>query len=487
MDPTSPLYNRDVNRLDRQDDPAATRLFCAETLAYLTENYPDYIGEIVSLFVFGELVDAYQNREISHTERIKMALRARYFLDAWAQFLDLAGYKQSQYFLSREAVDIARILIEGIISLIIVHRDHVPDNFPLLPWFHSSEPCEHTFGNSRKIVKDFTFLDFIFMIAKLRVTMRQAVLAAKSSNPKARAEGYSHTYYDNRGVNLLNLAVYPSDTEIAAAAELAAAESDALISLLGLVPEQLHRRQTAALPSIGAWYDDDVHGEDEDEEFDDTDELGPSDAEQLQAIIDEQERPDAPMRSARMDREIMSLTCASIAVTVDEHMRVQHFQEMDDELADEILGEEYLTVQEYIKEMAAAKAAARPDTVELVPVHIPDEPSKPFGQGLYASVDVVDFSPLIQQRLQHQTKFAENCTRTKTTRPAPDSEESIRRQLLRKFHEILKEDQARAPGTAVERQVRWSGSVNVGACNAANAAAAASAVAKTVIFSILSM
>ncbi|KAJ6615754.1 hypothetical protein B0H10DRAFT_2220087 [Mycena sp. CBHHK59/15] len=229
MDPTSPLYNRDVNRLDRQDDPAATRLFCAETLAYLTENYPDYIGEIVYLFVFGELVDAYQNREISHTERIKMALRARYFLDAWAQFLDLAGYKQSQYFLSREAVDIARILIEGIISLIIVHRDHVPDNFPLLPWFHSSEPCEHTFGNSRKIVKDFTFLDFIFMIAKLRVTMRQAVLAAKSSNPKARAEGYSHTYYDNRGVNLLNLAVYPSDTEIAAAAELAAAESEALI------------------------------------------------------------------------------------------------------------------------------------------------------------------------------------------------------------------------------------------------------------------
>lgn len=250
-----------------------------------------------------------------------MALRARYFLDAWAQFLDVAGYKQSQYFLSREAVDIARILIEGIISLIIVHRDHVPDNFPLLPWFHSSEPCEHTFGNARKIVKDFTMLDFIFMIAKLRVTMRQAVLRAKSSDPKARAEGYSHTYYDNTGANLLNLAVYPSDTEIAPAAELAAAESDALISLLGLAPEQLHRKQAAAIPSIGAWYSDDADGEpDEDEEFDDA--QGPSDAEQLQALIDEQERADAPMRSARVDREIMSLTCASIAVTVDEHMRV---------------------------------------------------------------------------------------------------------------------------------------------------------------------
>lgn len=152
---------------------------------------------------------------------------------------------------------------------------------------------------------------------------------------------------------------------------------------------------------------------------------------------------------------------------------------MTEEEADEILGEEYLTVKENIKEIAAATAHASTQ-VKLVPVRIPDESSKPFGQGLYTSVDVVDFSPLIQQRRLHQTKFAENCTRTKTSRAAPESEESIRRQLLRKFHEILKEDQARAPGTAVERHVRWNASVNVGAGNAANAAAAASAVATTV-------
>jgi hypothetical protein len=72
MSPDSPMYERDVNRLDRQDDAAALRLFCAATLAYLSENFPEYIGEIVYLFVFGELVDAYQNREISHAERIKV-------------------------------------------------------------------------------------------------------------------------------------------------------------------------------------------------------------------------------------------------------------------------------------------------------------------------------------------------------------------------------------------------------------------------------
>ncbi|KAJ7433925.1 hypothetical protein B0H11DRAFT_1758325 [Mycena galericulata] len=473
MSPDSPLYDRDVRRLDRQDDAAATRLFCAETLAYLSEHFPEYIGEIVYLFIFGELVDAYQNREISHAERIKMSLRARYFLDAWAQFLETAGYKPSQYFLSREAVDIARILVEGLISLIIVHRDHVPDNFPLLPWFHSSEPCEHTFGNARKIVKDFTMLEFIFMIVKLRVTMREAVLAAKSSDPKARAQGYSHTYYDNTGANLVNLAVYPSDAEITAISELAAAESDALISLLGLVPGHLHRKQSAILPSIGAWYTDDNESLiSRDEEFDDLD--GPSDAEELQALIDEQER--APLRSARMERDIMSLTCASIALTADEHMRVyaltlsypQQYQQMDDELTDGILGEEYVTLQDTMEHLS--HPASRPGTAVLPPV------------GLYTSANIVDFSSLIEQRRQHQTKQAEKCTRTKTTRSvgAPDSEESLRRQLLRKFHEILKEDHSRAAGSTVERQARWGISPTTGAGNAANAAAVAASVASKV-------
>jgi hypothetical protein len=166
-------------------------------------------------------------------------------------------------------------------------------------------------------------LELIFMIPKLRITMREAVLAAKSSDPKARAQGYSHTYYDNTGTNLLNLAIYPSDADIKAASEVAAAESDALISLLGLVPGHLHRKQSAALPSIGAWYtehNDSESGIEHEEEFDHDDENAPSDAEQLQALIDEQET--APMRSARIEREVMSLTCASIAVTADELMRV---------------------------------------------------------------------------------------------------------------------------------------------------------------------
>ncbi|KAJ7845022.1 hypothetical protein B0H14DRAFT_3685188 [Mycena olivaceomarginata] len=105
--------------------------------------------------------------------------------------------------------------------------------------------------------------------------------------------------------------------------------------------------------------------------------------------------------------------------------------------------------------------------------------SKPFGHGLHNSANTLDFSPLIAQRLKHQTKHAEHCTRTKTTKLLPAAEETMRRQILRKFQELLKDsDQARTPSTAVERRARWNmGSMPAGAGNAANAAAVASAVA----------
>ncbi|KAJ7814952.1 hypothetical protein B0H14DRAFT_2603776 [Mycena olivaceomarginata] len=87
-------------------------------------------------------------------------------------------------------------------------------------------------------------------------------------------------------------------------------------------------------------------------------------------------------------------------------------------------------------------------------------------------------SVMASQRLEHQTKQAEKCTRTKTTRSIPETELSMRRQILRKFHEILKEsEQARAPGTAVERQARWNIGSTSTTGNAANAAVVASATA----------
>jgi hypothetical protein len=94
------------------------------------------------------------------------------------------------------------------------YRDHMDGLFPLLPWLHSSEACEHVFGESRRIVKDFTMLDLLYMVPKLRVKFRAAVLLAKASDSKARAAEYTHTYFDNTGLDVLALSTFPSDDDM---------------------------------------------------------------------------------------------------------------------------------------------------------------------------------------------------------------------------------------------------------------------------------
>jgi hypothetical protein len=111
-------------------------------------------------------------------------LRAKYFLESWEAFLNACGYRKDRYFISREAADILRFIIDGFIALVVIHRDHVPGRVPLLPWLHSSEACEHVFGEARHVVKDFTYLDFIYMLPKLRVKLHEAVLRGRSSDPK---------------------------------------------------------------------------------------------------------------------------------------------------------------------------------------------------------------------------------------------------------------------------------------------------------------
>ena len=318
----SPLYHRDVEKLYRQDDNAATRLFSAATLDFLSKNHPDYLGEIVYLFVFGELVDAYQNRSMPHIDRVKLVLRVRYFLDLWQSFLGRTVYSETKYFLSREATDIARMLIDGYLGLIVVYHDHVDDTFPLLPWLHSSETCEHIFGEARNIIKDFSMLDFIYMISKLRISLRETVLRNKTADPKARASGYSHTYFDQKGVNLVALARFPSDEDIRATAEAAAEEAESLFALLGVVPSQLQGNGAIQLPSIHTWFDSDGMGEDETiwMETESTDEED-NDACELQDLFDRDEAAQVS-RLKKTEDQLMSLTCAALTVTADDMMRV---------------------------------------------------------------------------------------------------------------------------------------------------------------------
>ena len=162
--PGCPLYHRDVEKLDRQDDNAATRLFSAAALDFVTKQFPDRLGLVTYLFVMGEIVDAYQSRTISHLERVKMVLRCRYFLRLWKRFLNVAGYAKSKHYISREADDILNTLIDGLIGLVYIYRDHLSgQRYPLLLWLHSTKICEHVFTECRKLVKDFSHLNFLYI------------------------------------------------------------------------------------------------------------------------------------------------------------------------------------------------------------------------------------------------------------------------------------------------------------------------------------
>ncbi|TFY61180.1 hypothetical protein EVJ58_g4673 [Rhodofomes roseus] len=343
----SPLFNRDVEKLDRQDDNAATRLFSATVLEHLAQKRTEARGLIAYLFIFGELIDAYQNRAISHFERIQMVLRARYFLDIWRVFLKRGGYAQTRYFISREAADIMSILIDGLIALIFVYRDHLGSKsaIPLLPWLHSSETCEHTFAECRKLVKDFTHLDFIFMVQKVSVMLRGAVkLKTSSTSAKDRASGYAHTYFNTTGINLSELARYPTDAQVREAAQNAWTEAESIWGYLGVTPMDIMLRRDVgpqmALPSINSWFmpgmdpvldarsgvnpaDVTLVQHDSGIDFDDnlsdisdySDEAIPlTDAEELERLLAAEE--DAPLRETQLDDRMLGLQCAAVSVAL---------------------------------------------------------------------------------------------------------------------------------------------------------------------------
>jgi len=69
-----------MEKVDRQDDRAAARTFSASAPDFQMQEQPGQPGLSDYLFVLGELVDAWQNRNISHIMRAKMVIRARFFL-----------------------------------------------------------------------------------------------------------------------------------------------------------------------------------------------------------------------------------------------------------------------------------------------------------------------------------------------------------------------------------------------------------------------
>ncbi|CAK5278910.1 unnamed protein product [Mycena citricolor] len=126
------------------------------------------------------------------------------------------------------------LILFALISLILVHRRYFP-TYPFLPWLHSTEVCEHAFGMLRTIKADFTFYDMLNLERKLRVLMRGAFGNLSAEEQAAQtAAGYQHTYFQTDDINLPVLMIFPTDAEIRQASLSAFDETSQLMKLLGI-------------------------------------------------------------------------------------------------------------------------------------------------------------------------------------------------------------------------------------------------------------
>ncbi|TFK78630.1 hypothetical protein K466DRAFT_507008, partial [Polyporus arcularius HHB13444] len=415
----SPLYHRDVEKVDRQDDNAAARLFSPIALEYLTKRAPDCAAQALYVFNMGEAVDAYLNPEIEHIVRIKMVLRTRFFVDIWRSYLRAAGYAESRYFISREAADITRILVDGLIGLVIVYRDHQDGSTrtPLLPWLHSTEVCEHVFAECRKLVADFTYLDFLYMHPRLQVVLRSIVRFLHTSDPKARAAGYAHTYFDPERVDLAKLAIFPSDIEIRQAAQEAWEEAESLFALVGVVPSDfLSARPTdsmsSRLPSISSWF------------------------------FNQAEDPDSTStRPHDVDSE------SEIESDGDD----EEHNEEDPPTPEEVAQRE--------EEDRAALQQAFSDAVRRLQDSLPLEETRLFDRHLRTLEEEIDFSPLIAERRRHETPRAARCVRVgkRNLKASQHPSGAYRGEVLRRMQDVLAQHQEHRVGTGLSRKERWAG------------------------------
>ncbi|CAB4436211.1 unnamed protein product [Rhizophagus irregularis] len=255
MSDDSIMFKRDVIGLDRQDDNAAYRVFCLKNLEQILDeekNLPfEQRGLFVYLFIMGELLDSYLNQNITHNERIEMAMTAYFFLHLWKYHIETLNNLYPSYvsisknFLATQTFNIMISLVESLVLLIKIHRDYYKD-IPLLLWKHGIESCEHIFGISHQFRSDFNYLEIIQIVPKIDQYLR----SVKSDNlifrkEKKVREGYDFNEYDEidlLGDNLECLRYWPSDTEIDNAIGIGYKKAIHLARYLGMtvIPSDAH-------------------------------------------------------------------------------------------------------------------------------------------------------------------------------------------------------------------------------------------------------
>ncbi|KDQ48923.1 hypothetical protein JAAARDRAFT_51945, partial [Jaapia argillacea MUCL 33604] len=490
------------------DDRAAARLFCSKTLAYIVEKFPEDVGLAVYLFLFGDLIDAFESRKISHHERVKMVLQAKFFKDLWKACLHEGGYSEKKYYLSHEADDICDILINGYLSLVIIHRDHLEQLFPFLPWLVGTGGNEHIFGELRKEIPDFRMLDVLHTVPKIEVSLVAACRARlHRSDSKRTASGYQHTYFGAEDADLRLLAEFPSDSDISAAATAAYEEAISLWQLLGYNSSGLRAVEQELSPMVGD--SDEDNNDDVDDDREEEVEDCPNDASQLQATLDETAEYSAS-RDAN-DTALDECNFAALAMRMENETRIQQLPDEDPEAMEAIRQ----SLARVMSAIATFDSDVYTELQKIVPHPAPTTISETTGEPVRSQlsdieevhqlppipppmVETMDLQILVQLRRRHETQSTANSVRTgkaaaTSSEPSsPDLRREVNSQryaLAKRIHEIVRCDQSNGSAAGQTRQFRWTKTAMGSTAeddvqesgNSANAKSAAQAGASAII------
>ncbi|KAK7017561.1 hypothetical protein VNI00_018575 [Paramarasmius palmivorus] len=448
---SSPLFKRDVVATDKQDDRAAARIFSSQFLEFqmlsqsqsdagpsrpasiLSDEATDHpprvsqpqIALTLYLFFMGELMDAWQNRWISHLERAKMVLRARFFLMAWRSHIDRhPDYSPSVQFISRESFDIFMTLCDSLLALICVYRNRYP-TYPLLPWLHSTEGDEHFFGLLRILKKDLLFYDVIVFEPKWRVLiLGEFGNLTPDQQARATGSGMFHTYYKADDLDLVILGIYPTDKELHIVSDAALSECSDLAKAAGMdvrelltsykrpdpyfreqrtAPHPMHRPQTLA------------------------------------EILELFQRTDLPLRQ---DEQVEVCEFALASEQVDQSLAIESLPDSCDAEAD--------IVRNRVQESLISGVESRLLTYDPSPISFVDNNSTLIS------------AALIRERARHQPKETALAVRQKGKNWNTQTEMSLRDRI----HNRLKSIQDSAASTSgVGRRVRHEGVFSSSATN----------------------
>ncbi|KAH9933100.1 hypothetical protein B0H21DRAFT_835847 [Amylocystis lapponica] len=437
MNALAPLFHHDVEKVDKQDDRAAARLFSSPTLSQHLSIYPHRTGLSIYLFILGELIDAWQNRHLVHIERAKMVMRARFFLMAWRSYIDHhPDYALHIQFISRESYDIFLTLCDSLLSLMIVYRKYYP-TYPLLPWLHSTEPCEHIFGILRQLKKDFSYVDMLYLEPKLRTLLLGAfgdLTAEQQINQTAG--GYYHSYFIAEDLDLHALVQWPTDPELQDASKRAFEEAEQLLGVLGINASSLLKKSCPPAPPQKLKTRQSTHAT-----------RGPQTLAEILALYE-----NASFKSDKDEEMFEACSTALVADSVEKSLQIDSLPNSSDQ--------ELPAVKNTIEKQRSGLGAVE-STSEL-----------PYSLSTLNLVDPLTKSlnhiELVKQRTRHQTTFAaksiRQCQRaTSGDRSvlddpellSPDSKpkvRSLREELIERIKRIVPDVQSSNTTSGVDRR-----------------------------------